>query len=138
MFNCSCTCSRAKKCSIAALEQRYNIAVYFGNLLIKNKIVLPPLYSFSYNSPNYYNLFNGLKRNWQKIKRSNVSLKTIENYFPTLQRLQQKLQQKAFLFFWLRFFHIWETNRKTHFHNNWPHEQKVLLFPKLGQPNCSI
>ncbi|RMZ99903.1 hypothetical protein BpHYR1_023105 [Brachionus plicatilis] len=72
----------------------YNIAVYFvwkltkeKTLRIKNKIVLPPLYSFSYNSPNYYNLFNGLKRNWQKIKRSNVSLKTIEYYFPTVKGL---------------------------------------------------
>ncbi|RMZ98725.1 hypothetical protein BpHYR1_027598 [Brachionus plicatilis] len=37
---------------------------------IKNKIILPTLSSFSYNGPNYYDPFNGLKRNWQAIKRS--------------------------------------------------------------------
>ncbi|RNA25826.1 hypothetical protein BpHYR1_004907 [Brachionus plicatilis] len=34
---------------------------------IKNKIIFPPLSSFSYNDPNYYDSFNGLKRNWFKI-----------------------------------------------------------------------
>ncbi|RMZ93594.1 hypothetical protein BpHYR1_050699 [Brachionus plicatilis] len=40
-------------------------------------IILPHLFSFSDNGPNYYDPFNGMKLNWQEIKASNFSLKNI-------------------------------------------------------------
>ncbi|RNA43895.1 hypothetical protein BpHYR1_026154 [Brachionus plicatilis] len=40
------------------------IIIYVGRIK-KTKLFFPPLSSFSYTGPNYYDPFNGLKQNWQ-------------------------------------------------------------------------